>query len=195
MSSTTRTKDARESVSDFYETPERVALAGAAIAWELSGGGVLFDPCAGRGALLRAGKATGFSDATGIELDPHRALEAGCKVGDALSEPWPDTEVILCNPPFAKALEFTSRAFRWLAHDPLVGPTEGGERHAVFLFRLGFMSALKRRDLFEGRSIDCHHLTPRPSFTGGGTDSAEYAWFAFGPKVRGAYELRAWRAA
>ena len=58
----------------------------------------------------------------------------------------------------------------------------------VMLLRLNFLAGGGRADFMRAQEPDVYVLPNRPSFTGHGTDSCEYAWFVFGasrPKPSG----------
>ena len=75
------------------------------------------------------------------------------------------------NPPFIKALEFVKKTVEAL-------PGCGYGSVASFLLRLNFLGSLKRSAwLKENPPSALTVLTPRPSFTGKGADSCEYAIF------------------
>jgi hypothetical protein len=61
----------------------------------------------------------------------------------------------------------------------------------VFLLRLGFLASSSRLPLWRDIGApDVNVLPNRPSFTGNGTDSADYAWYVFPPEKRAAGVLR-----
>ena len=163
---------------DYYRTPDWCADDGARLArhWSPRRGPVL-DPCAGDGALLRACERFGMLT-SGIELDPERAWAAECGAGDALGPgSWPRADVVLMNPPFKLWQEFIARALS--EYD--------GDVPIVVLLRLAALAGQKRRDWWLGikreRGLSVHVLSKRPSFTGGATDSADYAWIVIGTGV------------
>ena len=76
-------------------------------------------------------------------------------------------DVIITNPPFSLAMEFLNKS--------LAVTTEKGI--VIMLLRLGFMASKKRYEFMkENPPTDLYILHKRPSFTGKGTDSQEYAW-------------------
>jgi len=73
-------------------------------------------------------------------------------------------DLAITNPPFRHAMEVV----QWcLAH---------AER-SVLLLRLNFLGSVKRAPFLREHTPDVYVLPNRPSFTGRGTDSVEYAWF------------------
>lgn len=167
---------------DAYFTPKWCALIGVAILQKLLGGSTWFtgprvlEPAAGDGALYRACKHTGFNwDWTLRDLNQHNCdLQEMIEVKDFLKGP-PDYthDAIITNPPFSLAQEFIERSL--LTVDT-----------TVMLLRLSFLGAQKRHHFLRRHTPDVHILSKRPSFTeDGGTDSAEYAWFAWHPKAEG----------
>ena len=77
-------------------------------------------------------------------------------------------DLILTNPPFSQALEFATKAL-----------DEG--HNVAMLLRLGFLGSQKRLPWWQQHPVQrLFVLAKRPSFTGKGTDSADYAWFAWG---------------
>lgn len=78
-------------------------------------------------------------------------------------------DLIITNPPFSLALPFLLRSHALLA--------EGGTMY--YLLRLGVLSGKKRYNQLWSVHPPEHVfvLRQRPSFTGGGTDRYEYAWF------------------
>lgn len=160
---------------DFYATPRWCIDA---ILPHLGRAHRTLDPCCGDGAILEAVRP--FGHAYGIEIDEGRAeaARAKChvvKVADALALPrgaWDQPDAIVTNPPFALALPFLERALAEVA--------EGGT--VAFLLRLAWMAGQKRAAFHRAHPSDVYVLSRRPSFTANGkSDSAEYAWFCFGP--------------
>ena len=142
------------------------------------------DPCGGAGAIAKA--VTGWYDARDlpveqrhvwprhhvhcIDIDPRgEAVVQGDYFGDW--EHWP-VDLVLTNPPYSLAEQFIRRA------------ADHARSHA-WLLRLNFLAAQKRLPLWADLGTpDVYVLPKRPSFTGAGTDSCEYAWFVWpaGPK-------------
>ena len=132
-----------------------------------------------------------------VEVDPERAAQldadmqygnerpsaaAFCAKGDFETWPLEGVGVICSNPPFALAEAWLRRA--WAPH-----------RTVAFLVPVGWLRA--RAHLFEGIGCgdpDVYLLDPRPSFTGGPTDSAELAWCLWGPGRGGRWRTLPWRA-
>jgi len=104
--------------------------------------------------------------------------------GDFLEESWRgyhtsrvpslETVTVVTNPPYNKAEAFV-RACR------KVYPNAD----MAFLLRLGFLASDDRLALYTDIGApDVYVLPNRPSFTGGGTDSADYGWFVWPRRVR-----------
>ena len=76
-----------------------------------------------------------------------------------------DVDLIFTNPPFSLAQEF-------IEHSMMFAPT------VIMLLRINFLGSQKRYDFWQQFPPDglCI-LSKRPSFTGTGTDSIDYAWF------------------
>lgn len=160
---------------DAYMTPTWCADIGARIATP-DGTGCVLDPCAGDGALLDAvARRSVTIERWGIELDEVRARASRSVHGDALLLPWPSCDAVLMNPPFSLWQPFVEKA---LAHAPL---------RVVVLLRLGALAGQKRaqfwRDAANYWGITVHVLSRRPSFTGGGNDSSDYAWVRFSRRL------------
>ena len=156
---------------DAYYTPPD--LAQALVARLGLGVGVrVLEPSAGGGAFVRALMSAG-SDVTPMDVDPAAVgLRQGHHpgiVGDFLDLPVVgyDYDWVVGNPPYRHAEEHIRKA---LLHAPRV----------AFLLRLGFLESRKRYPFW--RDHPAHRvyvLAERPSFTGGGTDSAAYGWFVW----------------
>jgi hypothetical protein len=79
-----------------------------------------------------------------------------------------DFNVSIGNPPFGLALEFIEEQLR--CADVVVN-----------LLRLNFLGSQARAEFHRANRADVFVLPDRPSFTGKGTDSIEYAWFVWYP--------------
>jgi hypothetical protein len=159
---------------DAYMTPPWCADIGARIATP-DGTTCVLDPCAGEGALLDAVLRRKPVGVHGIELDHGRAGPRGYTCGDALTLPWPRCDSVLMNPPFSLWQPFVEMA---LIHAP---------SRVVVLLRLGALAGQKRAAFWKGAAenwgITVHVLSKRPSFTGGGNDSSDYAWVRFSKRL------------
>lgn len=76
-------------------------------------------------------------------------------------------DLIITNPPFSLAMEFLQKSLQ-------------EADTVVYLLRLNFLGSQKRKAFWQAnRPSHILVLSKRPSFTGGGTDSIEYAWFCW----------------
>lgn len=112
------------------------------------------EPCRGTGAIYNKIEAASKM---------HGEISEGI---DYLSVPF-KANVIITNPPFSLAMEFLQKSL--------------AEAWSVFyLLRLNFLGSQKRREFWQtNRPSHVLVLSKRPSFTGHGTDSIEYAWFCW----------------
>jgi len=170
MSSTNR--GSRRSPADFYPTPAWCVrrLLDEVV---LPGGGWV-EPCAGDGAIVRAVSAVRddvvwtCNEVRATCEEPLRGLGATVRIGE--TQGWrPDERaaVAITNPPFRLAMDMVA----W------------SRRHAdvaVLLLRLNFVATARRAPFMRAHPPDVYVLPNRPSFTGRGTDSIEYAWFVWG---------------
>mgnify|MGYP006268112147 CR=1 FL=1 len=178
--------------ADFYATPQWVTRA---ILPHLPRSGALLDPCAGDGAILRVACETVRGGIRAIELDATRADVIARSLpwadlieGDALdagateaTEAWRVPHgLVLMNPPFSRAMDFVRRAVSEQA-------PHGGTTAA--LLRLSMLAGLARVEFWRDNPCDVYVLPRRPSFTGRGTDSCEYAWFVWGPGRSGRWSV------
>jgi hypothetical protein len=171
---------------DFYETPPWVTEA---ILPHLPAALSAFDPCAGRGAIMRVLRASKhrFVTTKGLEIDQARVDYCRSEAGgwltvwqaDSLTCDWERPHLIVMNPPFSLAQEFVEAA--------IVRVAMGGTVAA--LLRLGFLASKRRVALHRKHPADVYVLPRRPSFTGGGTDSSEYAWLLWGPGRGGRWSV------
>jgi hypothetical protein len=112
------------------------------------------EPCRGTGAIYNRVEAA---------TKTHAEISEGI---DYLTTPF-KAHVIITNPPFSLALEFLQKSLSeaWVV---------------CYLLRLNFLGSQARRDFWQqNRPSHVLVLSKRPSFTGGGTDSTEYAWFCW----------------
>lgn len=139
----------------------------------------ILEPSAGTGAFVMAA-ARVFPGATihANELNRDRAGALSRAGAHAVSiGPFEQCEIglydiILGNPPFALAQEHITRALGMLRHGGVL----------AFLLKIGFLGSSKRADFW--RKHPARYLipiTPRPSFTGGGSDANEYGVFVWQP--------------
>lgn len=190
MSSTNRGAERRP--DDFYATPpwcvRRLLDDCAALREWLPRNGTdevrWLEPACGDGAIIKAvaswlGARQGplwlANDVRQDAIDAvmgttHPSVTARC--GDFLPHAWQTAgrvDAILMNPPFSLAEEFVRAC---LART--LGPV-------AVLLRLGWLSSARRQPLVRELPPDVFVLPDRPSFTGNGTDSADYCWAVWGP--------------
>ncbi len=169
MSATNR--GAKRNVSDLYSTP---GWCVDALLRELQlPGGSWLEPGAGYGDLIKA-VARHRQDIswTAIEIQekcrPHLEATGANVLIQPLSQPIPGRyAVAFGNPPYIKALEFVKRSFE--VADVV-----------VFLLRINFLASADRAEYMRSHTPSIYVLPNRPSFTGGGGDATEYAWFVWG---------------
>ena len=133
------------------------------------------EPSVGGGAFVRAIKRHTTAvrlHVTGYDLNPFAAGFDDChesRSGDFTSIPAP------------------AEPFDWVIGNPPYSHAEAHVRHALtlaprvaFLLRLAFLESEKRAPFWhEHPAAAVYVLSKRPSFTGGGTDSAAYGWFVW----------------
>lgn len=90
---------------------------------------------------------------------------------DYLKTSFAKHDVIGTNIPFSLSEEFIRKMLSELKPDGTL----------FFLQRMDFLGSLKRVPLWEdvGLPNKTPVIVPRPSFTGGGTDSGEYCWYIY----------------
>lgn len=175
MSSTTRGKTTG---LDRYYTPEALASACVSTLGNLRGLRA-WEPHVGAGAFARALRSRGaLVHATDLDPAAEGFRDADTSwVGDFLAvDPPEGVDLIVGNPPFNAAEEHVRRALK-------LRPRYG----VGFLLRLAFLAGQDRgtglwRDY---PPVAVYVCSRRPSFTGGATDSADYAWFVWDTIARG----------
>ena len=132
--------------------------------------GAWLEPCAGDGAIVRAVGPGPAWTAVELRRECRADLESlmpaeRVHTGDFLRRrPRERFAVVLTNPPYGSAQAFAEQALRCADH-------------VVMLLRLNFLASAKRAAFMRSSRPDVYVLPNRPSFTGTGTDSIEYAWF------------------
>lgn len=165
---------------DAYFTPP--ALAGVCLSWLVRDGfyraGTVLEPSCGMGAFVAAARTVaGNADIDALDINPeHRsdAYNAGAtrfRDCNFLSFDGPETfDLIVGNPPFSDALAHVEKALS------LRSPWGS----VAFLLRLAFLETQERRPFWkQNPASKVYVFSQRPSFTGGGTDSAAYGLFVW----------------
>ena len=137
--------------------------------------GILVEPGVGSGNIVRAIGTERFAWLTYDIRDVPQVGEMHVK-GDFLKVESCATpaEAVIANPPYCLAEEF-------IRHSRKLFP--GAD--LVFLLRIAFLASASRLPLWRDIGTPNIYVLPqRPSFTGRGTDSADYAWFLFPPRKR-----------
>lgn len=161
--------------NDAYYTPDELAAALVDLL-PIRGGCRVLEPSMGGGAFVRAIKHGEWMPhrpwVWGLDIDPdaHGFLHAdNVECIDFLDwQPDPERrpEWVIGNPPYSGAMEHVLHAL------------EVTDRHVAFLLRLAFLESAKRAPFWASAPLrKVWVLAERPSFTGGGTDSAAYGFF------------------
>ena len=165
MSATNR--GAIRSPGDFYRTPRWLVEA---IVPHLPYADTVLDPACGDGAILEVLKP--YYGTIGIDVNARLLCRCDCDrrlQADALKlHDIPGVNLVVMNPPYKLAQEFVE-------HHVLRYET------VAALLRLGFMAGQKRAPFLREHPFDLYVSPRRPSFTGKGTDSADYGWFVWSP--------------
>lgn len=156
MSSTNR--GAIRNAQDAYMTPRWCVDLIAERVQDLNCFDTFLEPCRGTGSI---------SD------HPHfqRAVPFWAELSEGVDylDPAFSTaaDLIVTNPPFSLALEFLTKS--------LAQPAS-----VAYLLRVNFLGSQKRKEFWQANPLShLYVLSRRPSFTGHGTDSTEYAWFVW----------------
>lgn len=180
MSSTNRSNHRNSHRDDYYQTPSwcieefMKSFLDTICIGNLSEFSIL-DPCAGGdddhvaaypNALVKFG-------AEAIDTMDIRAESRANIIGDFLSDDLDldkKYDMVISNPPFNLAKDFVDRGLEVVE--------KGG--FVIYLLRVSFLGSQKRKPWWKENMpsyIFVH--SKRPSFTNGGTDSAEYAHFVW----------------
>lgn len=153
MSATNR--GAARNENDFYPTPDS-AIEPILEELDLSKVNSFCEPCKGSNAIGKYFKH--------IDTFDYAELSEGI---DYLETQRDYADLIVTNPPFSVALEFLEKSLE-------------EARTVAYLLRLNFLGSQKRKKFWqENPPTHIFVLSKRPSFTGKGTDSTEYAWFVW----------------
>jgi hypothetical protein len=136
---------------------------------------MVLEPAAGRGAIARVVREvypslTELAIHT-VEIDKERALAWGSDCCDFLDPTYRSRgyDLAITNPPFSQWQEFAEKCMAAAVTTAL-------------LLRIAVVASKKRRAFWEAHPADMYVLSKRPSFTDNGkSDSADYAWFVWGP--------------
>ena len=157
--------------NDAYFTPDDVA-ARCVATLDLSGANLILEPSVGGGAFVRAIRRAMVPGAViiGCDIDANPPGADECDSwhrADFATEHFVCVDWVIGNPPY-------SHAEAHVRHALTLAP------RCAFLLRLAFLESEKRAPFWrEHPAAAVYVLSKRPSFTGGGTDSAAYAWFVW----------------
>jgi len=146
-------KNKRLNAQDFYPTPQW-CFENLEIDWTQFSSA--HEPCAGDHRIVD------FLTEQGLSVTHTDILEGTNFLH------WTDhTDLILSNPPFQLAKEFIVHSIN---HANTV----------IMLLRLNYLGSISRHEWWKLNSPTALYvLSKRPSFTGGGSDATEYAWFVW----------------
>lgn len=181
MSATNRGATRRP--NDFYETPEWCTRALFSVGGSyVTSGFRILEPTAGSGAIVRVTKDILYNaDLTAVEIDGNHfdnLVNAGADdvhIGNILEKRAEDLggtfNMIVGNPPYKYAQEVIEHCWLYMM-----------QPHSVMhmLLRLNFLGSRKRYNFWDEYPLyKLNVLSKRPSFTNGGTDATDYAWFTW----------------
>lgn len=139
------------------------------------------EPCAGNGAILRemegrwCMRGSRFTAVEIREEERENLLELADEVHIADFLTWKPTDkydLIITNPPFSIAKQVAEKCLE----------IAGDEATVALLLRLSFLASQERHAFWQQHPLsELLVLSARPSFTGGGTDNSEYAWYVWRP--------------
>jgi hypothetical protein len=158
-------------VDDAYMTPSW-CVRRLLEAWQPVPEGALVEPAVGIGRIVDAfDSVIPGRDWVTCDIQPSQVVSMSHVEGDFLKLGHTPGRVasVITNPPYSLAEEFVRHSRELYPHADL-----------VFLLRLAFLASDGRQALWlDLGTPDVYVLPNRPSFTGKGTDSADYAWFVW----------------
>lgn len=175
MSATNRGGKRKE--HDFYATPIDV-VENFINNYEGVISGKILEPSAGNGNVIQALRNKCIDgDITAIEirseeLDNLSKLSNNVIIGNFLNDLEHDEkyDIIIGNPPYTFAKEFTEKCLSLLKDDGKL----------IFLLRTAFLESKSRYQFWQDNPLSgLYVLSKRPSFTGKGTDATSYSWFVW----------------
>lgn len=125
-------------------------------------GATFLEPCFGTGAIYNQ-----------VDLPERDKYYAEITQGiDYLTTEFEPVDLIITNPPFSLAKEFLIKSLSEIKPTGVI----------IYLLRLNYLGSVDRLPFWEevGYPDKVLVATPRPSFTDGGSDACEYAWFCWG---------------
>lgn len=155
MSSTNRGR--KRELQDLYETPvTAIDSLLSVMNMDQFAYSNFLEPCKASGRIFDRVRTNGTKDFAELSLGV-----------DYLTTEFKDIDFIITNPPFSLALEFLQKSLK-------------ESLSVYYLLRLNFLGSQKRKLFWQtNRPSHVLVLSKRPSFTGGETDSTEYAWFCW----------------
>ena len=166
MSSTGRGSERRQ--DDAYMTPGW-AVRRLLDEWTPPSG-VLVEPACGDGAIIRQirGSQYHWISYDIREVQPVAEVHRQCNYL-TVATLGPTVKAVITNPPYCLAEEFIRKSRSLYPAAQL-----------VFLLRIAFLASETRQRFRRDMGIpDLYVLPNRPDFSGGGGDSADYAWFVW----------------
>jgi hypothetical protein len=166
VSSTNRGAERR--TDDAYMTPPWCVRRLQDV-WRVPTRGVLVEPAVGSGNIVN----TLVTDLHWVVYDIRaynvEALQSSVLDFLSLTTRHDTVSAVVTNPPFSLAEEFVRHSRKLYPNAEL-----------VFLLRISFLASASRLPLWRDLGTpDIYVLPNRPSFTGYGTDSVDYAWFVW----------------
>lgn len=152
---------------DVYLTPPEVVATVLPLLPESLG--TVLDPSAGKGVFERVlgDRASAWHN---IDILPEMVGLTADFLNPATRSVFTlPIDSVITNPPFSLAQSFIEEAFRYRP------------KRVVMLCRLGLLASQRRYPFWQAHPPDVvAPIVPRPSFTGGGADLYDYAWFGWG---------------
>lgn len=193
MSAANRSKSAgtghERAYNDFYGTSDWITKAILPCLKKPIYKPVVFDPCAGDGAIYKAvSEVWTDSKFVGVEIDSCRKsfsnpdyntiLGDYLKIDD-LSQLAYKPDILITNPPYSLAQEFIEKSLKLLP-----------DAEIAMLLRLNFLGSKKRKEFNKDYPCNIYVSPRRPGFTNNGkTDATEYAWFVYNQDTTNKYYI------